>query len=303
MDKELGIRFYYAAYPEISKWSQPNYEALQDLLNDKMTRKYEKKHTLVMIPTIATSTNVNSDFNPLDLDTYVNGFGYDLHKDYNYKMFANSSSSIAAQNHGSLVPPEDDNGDLKFLLKPLVSKGKNSQMNYSLVHEMIANYRNNQLRAIENSGDPLLANDAQSIWFSLETLKNFILTIENAVAEKLGNSNKNLGIRFYYAAYPEISKWDQPNYKDLKDLLNDPITRMYEKKHTLVMIPTIETATNTNTDFNQLDVKTYVNGFNDDLDLQKNNSYETLAKSSSTSIIAQNHGSLIPPADNTGERF
>jgi hypothetical protein len=63
--------------------------------------------------------------------------------------------------------------------------------------------------------------DARCIWFSLETLKQFICTIEKNNA-KLTNYATNLGIRFYYAVY-------EPDYNPDLGKAN---------RHTLFMVPT-----------------------------------------------------------------
>ncbi|CAM4087723.1 MULTISPECIES: hypothetical protein [Flavobacterium] len=159
-----------------------------------------------------------------------------------------------------------------------------------LVNEMIQNYRNNQLATINKTK---IGNDAHSIWFELETLKKFIADVENE-AKKNGNTSSNdLGIRFYYAAYPEKEKWEKTGYEELSFLLNSPITELYENKHTLIMIPTIDIE-GKNVDFNPIDKNTY-NGLQN---VDKNGEYTIMSKTATNSdIAAQNHGSLIPPAD------
>lgn len=89
----------------------------------------------------------------------------------------------------------------------------------SVVQDLVNNYRDNQLTYInENLG----IDDAHSIWFDLQTLKNFIQEIEKqANLVDPGISDEYLGIRFYYAAYSE-----------------EPVPSDYGKRHTLVMIPT-----------------------------------------------------------------
>jgi hypothetical protein len=73
--------------------------------------------------------------------------------------------------------------------------------------------------------------DARCIWFSLETLKQFICTIETNNA-KLNIPAEDLGIRFYYAAYPM-------NYVDVKK----------QNRHTLFMVPTYKNGTGAEVDF------------------------------------------------------
>ena len=54
--------------------------------------------------------------------------------------------------------------------------------------------------------DSLNIIDTRDIWFSLDTLKKYITYVEQQ-GERLGK--ENLGIRIYFAAYP-----DEPNYPD-----------------------------------------------------------------------------------------
>lgn len=182
----------------------------------------------------------------------------------------------------------------------VLNKGTSSStMNYLLVKNMIDNYKNNQLKSIQNSGSNPVSNDAQAIWFDVETLKKFISEIESQTANNSGDVSK-LGIRFYYAAYPEKSKWGQNGYEDLSDLLTDPITQMYEKKHTLIMIPTLNVG-GTDKDFNPLDKNTY-NGFNSSNNSLSN--YEIMSVSDNElSTSARNHGTLYPPDSMTGFGF
>ncbi len=169
-----------------------------------------------------------------------------------------------------------------------------SKLSTSLVREMISNYRQTQLKSIGNS----VSNDASSILFDLDTLKKFISDIERGVRQNQPNVDNKLGIRIYYAAYPLKSKWGQSGYKHLKDLLGDQITQLYERKHTLIMLPAIKNSKGIYTDFNPLDLKTY-SGFKKQL-----NGVQRFAGSvDSTDILALNHGQLIPPASNEGEGF
>ncbi|AWI25887.1 hypothetical protein [Flavobacterium pallidum] len=152
---------------------------------------------------------------------------------------------------------------------------------YDLVKEMIEQYRSVQLYSIENAVVNAVSNDAHSAWFSLENLKNFIADIERHAEAAAAES---LGIRIYYAAYPAKELWDDAGYEDLEGLLNDADTKKYEKKHTLIMIPTIANE-GRHQDFNPLDA------------------IAPLAASPSTRIMAMNHGQLIPPKSSVGEWF
>jgi len=154
-----------------------------------------------------------------------------------------------------------------------------------LIRNMISNYRRNQLAAIQNS---LQITDAQSVSFDIRTLKNFIYSIENESRKRNSSvDEKDLGIRFYYAAYPE----------DLSAPDFDSVDKNYTKKHTLIMIPTLsrldETGNYMDFDFNPLDGSTYIQG------REKTSQPETrmmaVSSKSSSEVVAQNHGGLIPP--------
>jgi hypothetical protein len=73
--------------------------------------------------------------------------------------------------------------------------------------------------------------DARSIWFSLETIKQFICTIEKNNA-KLFHPATDLGIRFYYAVY-------ENDYSDVSK----------RNKHTLFMVPTFKNDNGAEVDF------------------------------------------------------
>lgn len=128
----------------------------------------------------------------------------------------------------------------------------------ALVQSLVDNYRDNQLTYInENLG----VDDAHSIWFDLPTLKSFIQDIEEQAKIIDPNvTDTDLGVRFYYAAYPE-----EPQ---------EPVPTDYGKRHTLVLIPT-KKEENVVCDFNP---------FPED----KSDVRPVMA-------LAQNHGCLVPP--------
>lgn len=195
-----------------------------------------------------------------------------------------------------------------------------STMKRSLVKEMVDKYKKNQLTCINRGcNNDSIVNDARAIWFNLDTIKKFIYHVEKNAVENHTDPSK-LGLRIYYSAYPNNKKWGNPGYEDLRDLLRDPITKEYEHKHTLVIIPTILNSENINADFNPLDRNTY-GGFlnkvkNKDDDEKSgfsqsgNNGYKTMALSVSSTereseggIVARNHGTLIPPGTPSGLSF
>jgi hypothetical protein len=109
------------------------------------------------------------------------------------------------------------------------------------------NYKTEGLRTINYAN-----TDARAIWFPLETLKQFICTIENNNAQ-LKIPATNLGIRFYYAQY-------EHDYTD----------RSKQNMHTLFMLPTYRTPNGDEVDFDPRET----------VKRQKNPSYEKLYDSS-----------------------
>jgi len=111
-------------------------------------------------------------------------------------------------------------------------------LNTNMLKEMAENY--NQLaynkritnKVIQNrpSQDPLYPGtepDVRAIWFSIERLKGFVREIEKGYCGKTCEKSQ-LGIRIYYARYPDSSKY--------KDLIGIP--RDFENRHTVFMVPT-----------------------------------------------------------------
>jgi hypothetical protein len=184
----------------------------------------------------------------------------------------------------------------------LKSGGKDegpSKLSMSLIEEMVQNYRHTQLLSIENAAKNSVKNDSHSILFDLDTLKKFISDIEKGVRIVEPNANPKLAIRMYYAAYPLNAKWNEPAYKNLQNLLGDQITKLYERKHTLIMIPVIKNNKGVFADFNPYDKDTY-QGF----PKRSKTGMQTLRNYTDTAEIpGLNHGQLIPPRSADGEAF
>lgn len=162
-------------------------------------------------------------------------------------------------------------------------------MTCEFIQALINNYRKNQMISINKD---LGIQDAHSIHFDLLTLKKFISDIEAETQKTNPNvSEKDLGIRFYYAAYPKADEWDI--------MQNTPIGTEYAERHTLVMVPTIRKA-DENGEFLSYD-------FNP---LGASEKGEFMAMASAKKIglqdddlLSQNHGSLNPPNDPKVELF
>ncbi|WP_347219491.1 hypothetical protein [Chryseobacterium sp.] len=154
-------------------------------------------------------------------------------------------------------------------------------MSNDLMKALIDNYRQNQMIAINET---MGITDANSIWFDLSKLKNFINQLEDE-ARKINPecTQEDLGIRFYYAAYPKIENWDT--------LGNHPVPQEYSERHTLVMVPTLkkenEDGEVLHFDFNSL--------------LKKKTSLALSARDSKPPKgIGQNLGTLSPPGNSGG---
>lgn len=142
-----------------------------------------------------------------------------------------------------------------------------SQLPVTFIKKLVDNYRNNQLALINQK---MAMDDAHSIWFDLVTLKNFIAEVEaEALAIDPNVENKDLGVRFYYAAYGQEAQ--------------QPIPSNYAKKHTLVMVPT-KKEEGLNYDFNPLQE-------------------EGKALAITGFALAQNHGDLVPPGASIVESY
>jgi len=207
--------------------------------------------------------------------------------------------------------PENTISTLPILLiSDMVSKYQEKQLSAvkeGLREDLRKQLDNNQIDSTNFKERFPEVQDAQSIWFDLETLKTFLYHIEHITIENDSTkTNKDLGVRIYYTSYPKRETWDSiPEYRDaLLSMKNDQKTVGYEEKHTLVMIPTIRQEKNGrvgNFDFNPLFGKdTY------DIDLRSAISGDSINRNLLLSVggftniegmQARNHGGLIPPRD------
>lgn len=192
------------------------------------------------------------------------------------------------------------------------SKDNPSTLSTGLVSDLTKNYRDNQLIEI-NKVMPSTDPDAHSIWFDLDTIKKFIYHIEKNVKAN-STIDEKLGLRMYYAAYPDSLQFNKTGNEDLKDLGKNATTRMYGLKHTIVMIPTIFNSSYGNVDFNPLDENTY-KGYITTVkksEVQGDTiltadyltaGYNPMALTPTSRVVSRNHGSLIPPGIKTVEAF
>lgn len=192
---------------------------------------------------------------------------------------------------------------------------KASELSRALIREMAYGYRADQLDTINSA---LKIDDAHSIWFDLETIKQFIYHVE-LNAGKNDVSSEKLGLRIYYSRYPEMKTWKNM-YTDLRSFIGTDKEK-YEKLHTLVMIPTInvkdeKTGEEHDYDFNPKEISTYTTGLPEIVGdvppavripalsgmIENTTNTNGLARSGN-STFAQNHGSLIPPEDDKDEKI
>ncbi len=89
--------------------------------------------------------------------------------------------------------------------------------------------------------------DARCIQFSLANLKKYIWDLESAVCGC--DSFKNLGIRFYYGKYPDLTTAESRANPDLNTL-----DTQYSFLHTVFLVPTYQTSDGINQDFEPLDI-------------------------------------------------
>ena len=175
--------------------------------------------------------------------------------------------------------------------------------------ELVSNYRNNHWMKINGNCAPFniatMAGkkdadtiiDSRSAWFDLGTLKKFIHTIEvSSCCDTC--PNLVLGIRIYYAEYPQDTAELRVRYN-----VNNP---SYAGLHTLLMIPTFRDEISRDVDFNPGQIiRTGCSVLS---------TFETTTTGPVFSMLpsttAKNHGGLAPPPyfcnlywNNTGALF
>lgn len=199
-----------------------------------------------------------------------------------------------------------------------------STLEVGLIHAMTKKYKENQLLTINDNlnnntnpyfNDPQIKadrlGDARTIWFDLETLKAFVYQIEmNAqTQEKEPIPSTDLGIRIYYASYPDTIYWGRP-YNDLTmEDGSHVLPENYQRRHTVIMIPTIFRDGH-NVDFDPLNPFTFTKPLSSSAIYSPLSSTQMLAltginKNTSNQIgtqnqegqnqEGQNHGGIYPP--------
>lgn len=113
-------------------------------------------------------------------------------------------------------------------------------LNAILAKDMVRNYRNNHLQHVQNhmtmgDGSQGGNGDARSVWFSMNTIKKFIHSIEKTVCDTCPGNN-TLGIRIYYAEYPNNEDWN--TYKNNSVALDEMADMNMYGYHTVMLVPT-----------------------------------------------------------------
>ncbi len=169
-------------------------------------------------------------------------------------------------------------------------------MNPALALTMVKNYTDNHLQVINDSlslaqlrtsvNGTLSPSDSRSVWFSLDDLKAFIHQIETGVTSTSTQATGDLGIRVYFAQYPENGSplWNQPNLS--AELASQT---QYAGMETLILVPTYNDANGDDVDF--------------DPHIADNNGnpisivdiYDPAAGNLPNKVGVMNHGTLMPP--------
>ncbi len=142
------------------------------------------------------------------------------------------------------------------------------QLELNLLKQMAFNYQN----SIPTTG-------TRSVWFSLETVKKFIYSIEKKTCNTCAG---NLGIRMYLAQYPTTGP--SASYTDLTI-----VDANYSGINTLFMVPTVDIG-NYHYDF---DPAFSCNPYK--LPKMDTSGYYPPGGTIVTAIMSQNHGDACPP--------
>jgi hypothetical protein len=186
-------------------------------------------------------------------------------------------------------------------------------INYETAEALYKNYQNDRGKAFISKGDKLdgFIQDANSVWFSLDRLKNFLWHIEEQNCKK--PCRDTLGLRIYFGKYPDLNNLTNKSLLGL-----DGVPKNYSNRHTLFMVPTYKGKDGYDYDF-------YPGGKGCQTPITKSpllerkegdegQSFVTFHAPSSfifffdksgvpTSENSQNHGGLVPPNPPTGTSF
>lgn len=281
----------YAENSQAKLFKQNDYNDLSSWVSLDDLKAFLKK--------IELNTSLNSD--KLGVRMYFGLLDQEYNNTYTCNEYVKGRSLI-------LIPTMEENGinydinydrTLSTKITALVTSFCNrDDFNYEIdfIKTVIENYRDTYLKNTVYEISNLENGDTRSIWFSLDKLKEFIKSIESYYHLKNKNLNfEKTGIEFVYTTYPDSNKWYNKEKNFFSDKMFEYIPSNYEFRTTLVMIPTIKSKIKSESVLIQegfiLDNQFKITPF---LSEKSNNNEE---------LIAQNHGSLIPPITDTGESF
>lgn len=149
-----------------------------------------------------------------------------------------------------------------------------------------------------------LGQDTRSIWFNLDSLKNFIWQVESNACKagcSKSTQNLNLGLRLYYGRYPFRNYIQSHGLTRLMGL-----NPSYENMHTIFMVPTYYDGTD-NKDFDpryfsSKNGQCVFDGVGDHLKQMVMMPLAAALATNHTST-AMNHGGLCPPLSCGGSAY
>jgi hypothetical protein len=111
-----------------------------------------------------------------------------------------------------------------------------------LAFDMIANYKTNRHQGVnirDFYSGATVRQDSRSVWFSLETLKQFLFEIESNTCGATCSSSE-LGVRIYFGVYPNLNPadWTTAYDQNLGGQYGN-LPKEYTNLQTVVMVPTV----------------------------------------------------------------
>lgn len=168
---------------------------------------------------------------------------------------------------------------------------------YTTALSMHLDYKNDDgKKYVWDNSRKMNIEDATSVWFDLPKLKRLIGYIENSMCTNGCKDSTRLGIRFYYAKYPDADR--MASLEDLKMLPAN-----YAHRHTLFLVPTYwDPSAGADVDFDPMQVKKGCI-FKNHIDSVKGRVWMALPVPDGSGTDATNHGSMIPPDLDKGTSF
>lgn len=182
------------------------------------------------------------------------------------------------------------------------SQEKPANFKAGVVADMVKIYTDNHLSAMSTQ---MLTDETRAILFDLDTIQKFIYHIKKEVND---NPNFNLGaeklgLRLYFAAYPDSTLFGKTGYEDL-----DGLPENYGKRLTVAFVPTRMGSSGRVIDFNPSNKDTYIDGLPEykydsiqegtgqRIDPPKwYNDKIMILLGASKSTMVRNHGQVFPP--------